>query len=198
MAPSTLSFRASAPLDEFQEVTVNGETIDPLYYTLEEGSTIVKLNIDYLRTLDVGLHEISVLSNSQTATGDFTVTAPEVNEYGFYYDNPYVTDYLELIIFHSDGTLIYKNTNEGWEITSEYTMTDDGHILFYHEGFEETVELIVKSKNLIINNSTNHMSSIWKIDSQLVAVDGDFFYIYNADKSRYEVMVVDTTKESYG
>ena len=88
-APSVLSFRSTAPLDEFQGVQVNGQTVDPSNYTLEEGSTIVKLSTDFLKTLDIGTHEISVISNSQTATGDFTVAAPELNEYGFYYNYPY-------------------------------------------------------------------------------------------------------------
>jgi hypothetical protein len=89
IAPSTLSFRSSAPLNEFQDVQINGQTVDPSNYTLEEGSTIVKLSIDYLNTLTAGNHKIAVVSNNQTATGAFTVKAPELNEYGFYYNQPY-------------------------------------------------------------------------------------------------------------
>lgn len=88
-APSTLSFRSTAPLNEFQDVQINGQTVDPSNYTLEEGSTIVKLSYEYLKTLDVGSYELSIISNSKTAKGDFTVTAPELNEYGFYYNVPY-------------------------------------------------------------------------------------------------------------
>ena len=92
-APSVLSFRSTAPLDEFQGVQVNGQIVDPSNYELEEGSTIVKLSTDFLKTLDIGTHEISVVSNSQTATGDFTVAAPELNEYGFYYNHPYSVNF---------------------------------------------------------------------------------------------------------
>ena len=53
VAPSALSFRSTAPLDDFQEVQINGEIVDPSNYTLEEGSTIVKLSSDYLKTLVV-------------------------------------------------------------------------------------------------------------------------------------------------
>ena len=89
MAPSTLSFRSTAPLDELQNVMLNGEVLDPSNYELEEGSTIVKLPIEYLKTLDVGNYELAVESTSKTVKGGFTVAAPELNEYGFYYNQPY-------------------------------------------------------------------------------------------------------------
>jgi hypothetical protein len=77
MAPSTLSFRSTAPLNELQDVQINGQTVDPANYELEEGSTIVKLKHDYLSTLDIGKYEVSVVSDSKIVKGDFTVTAPE-------------------------------------------------------------------------------------------------------------------------
>ncbi|MBQ2005988.1 MAG: hypothetical protein II205_00290, partial [Bacteroidales bacterium] len=88
LAPTALSFRSTAPLNEFQEVKVNGEVVDPSNYTLEEGSTIVTLSIDYLKTLDIGSYEVDIVSDSKTVKGGFTVAAPELNEYGFYYNQP--------------------------------------------------------------------------------------------------------------
>lgn len=119
MAPSTLSFRSTAPLDEFQEVQVNGQTIDPSNYTLEEGSTIVKLGIDYLKTLNVGQYDIAVKSNSKTAGGNFTVAAPVLNEYGFYYNQPYTfntSDYPEYTWGVADGEycVLFKDASTAW------------------------------------------------------------------------------------
>lgn len=128
-APSTLSFRSTAPLNEFQDVRINGQTVDPSNYTLEEGSTIVKLSHEYLKTLDVGSYELSVVSNSKTAKGDFTVTAPELNEHGFYYNQPYSCRNTEIgpsysstyidgaLLFREDFTILYvdfenKNVND--------------------------------------------------------------------------------------
>ena len=91
MAPSTLSFRSTAPLNELQDVQINGQTVDPSNYELEEGSTIVKLRYDYLSTLPTGKYEVAIVSDSKTVKGDFTVAAPELNEYGFYYGMPYLT-----------------------------------------------------------------------------------------------------------
>ena len=72
-APSTLSFRSTAPLNELQGIQINGETVDPSNYTLEEGSTIVKLSHEYLSTFDAGEYELSVISDSKTVKGNFTI-----------------------------------------------------------------------------------------------------------------------------
>jgi hypothetical protein len=90
LAPAALTFRSIEPLAEFQEVKVNGEVVDPSNYTLEEGSTVVKLSIDYLKTLDVGSYNIDVVSEKNTVSGGFRVAAPQLNEHGFYYNQPYV------------------------------------------------------------------------------------------------------------
>lgn len=119
-APSILSFRSTAPLDELQNITINGEVVDPSNYELEEGSTIVKLNIDYLKTLDVGSYEIGVESLSKTVKGNFTVAAPKLNEYGFYYDQIYTHSpdgalpaYIGFSINESNGMTL-------WEIDGIY------------------------------------------------------------------------------
>jgi hypothetical protein len=131
MAPSTLSFRSTAPLNELQNIQINGQTVDPSNYTLEEGSTIVKLKHDYLSTLDVGNYELSVVSDSKTVKGDFTVVAPELNEYGFYYNQPY---YVQLsfavivdvaLIFHSENFVTVLDLLNSIKTTKEYA---------YHNG----------------------------------------------------------------
>ena len=73
LAPTALSFRSTAPLNELQEVQINGVTVDPSNYTLEEGSTIVTFPIDYLKTLNVGSYEVAVASNSKNVKGGFSV-----------------------------------------------------------------------------------------------------------------------------
>lgn len=108
LAPTALTFRSTEPLNEFSELKINGKTVDPSNYTLEEGSTIVTLPIDYLKTLDVGLYDISVVSANKTTDGHFTVAAPELNEYGFYYNQPYLVNMGNSamgFMFYSDGTM---------------------------------------------------------------------------------------------
>ena len=137
MAPSTLSFRSTAPLNELQDVQINGQTVDPSNYELEEGSTIVKLKHDYLSTLDTGKYEVSVVSDSKTVKGDFTVTAPELNEYGFYYNQPYYAKWFigddmgmfsatgdSAILLNPDGTVHIHQIDTSNSYNTTYTYTD--------------------------------------------------------------------------
>ena len=66
-----LTFRSSAPIDTFQEVRVNDETVDPSNYALTEGSTIVTLKKSFLDSLSLGEHTIEIVSDSGTATTTF-------------------------------------------------------------------------------------------------------------------------------
>jgi hypothetical protein len=72
-ALSETSFRSSAPMDELQEVQVNGETVDPANYEVLEGSTIIKFKNDYASNLTLGSNTIDIVSDSGTASGTFTV-----------------------------------------------------------------------------------------------------------------------------
>ena len=96
LAPSTLSFRSSAPFDEFQEVRVNGVTVDPSYYTVTEGSTIIELSIDYLDTLAATNYTITVVSDGGSPSTEFAVVNPELNKHGVYYNQPYYCGWIEL------------------------------------------------------------------------------------------------------
>jgi hypothetical protein len=89
LAPTALSFRSTAPLNEFQSVQINSVTVDPSNYTLEEGSTIVTFPIDYLKTLNRGNYEVTIASENKTVKGEFNVAAPDLNKLGFYYNQPY-------------------------------------------------------------------------------------------------------------
>ena len=100
--PTDLTFRSLAPLNEFQDLKIDGETVDPQYYTLTSGSTIVTLSAEYLQTLNRAKYSISVISENSTATGEFTV----VFEPGLYgTDGSFVT-WEQLL---TDGTLAVEN-----------------------------------------------------------------------------------------
>ena len=136
-APSTLSFRSTAPLDEFQDVQINGQTVDPSNYILEEGSTIVKLKHDYLSTLDTGKYEVAIISDSKTVKGDFTIAAPELNEYGFYYNQPYFINsdeflpwsFKSAVIFDKDNTVRIYQIDSSNQYTGAYSY-ENGTISF--------------------------------------------------------------------
>ena len=52
----------------------------PSNYTVKEGSTIVTLKAEYLETLSVGKHTLSIVSDTGTATTEFTIKAAAVTD----------------------------------------------------------------------------------------------------------------------
>ena len=70
-----LSFTSNAAFTDFQKVQVDGKDLDPANYTVKEGSTIVTLKAEYLGTLSVGKHTLAIVSDTGTATTEFTIKA---------------------------------------------------------------------------------------------------------------------------
>ena len=77
---SELSFTANGALGKFTELTVDGKTVDPSYYSTASGSTIVKLKPTYLKSLTAGKHIIGVAYKDGKALAIFSVT--DVNRRG--------------------------------------------------------------------------------------------------------------------
>lgn len=70
-----LSFTSNAEYADFQKVQVDGKDLAPSNYTVKEGSTIVTLKAEYLGTLSVGKHTLAIVSETGTATTEFTIKA---------------------------------------------------------------------------------------------------------------------------
>ena len=70
-----LSFTSNAAYKHFQKVQVDGKDLDASNYTVKEGSTIVTLKASYLETLSVGKHTLAIVSETGTATTEFTIKA---------------------------------------------------------------------------------------------------------------------------
>lgn len=77
---SELGFTANGALGKFTELTVDGKTVDPSYYSTASGSTIVKLKPTYLKSLSAGKHIIGVAYKDGKALAIFSVT--DVNRRG--------------------------------------------------------------------------------------------------------------------
>ena len=203
MAPSTLTFRSSAPLNEFKEVQINGQTVDPSNYTLEEGSTIVTFSIDYLKTFGKGNYEVTVKSESKTVKGEFTVVDPDLNEYGFYYNQPYVTE-VELPIeagATSKAAFFLRENGAVDVIYIKYGLTMSG--TFTCEGKNATMYL----GNMVLTSVwSDDGKSIYNNEMQITAVlgsaelaaDSDFMYVYDATLEGYKVTPINKTKSYYG
>lgn len=70
-----LSFTSNAAFADFLKVQVDGKDLDASNYTVKEGSTIVTLKAEYLGTLSVGKHTLAIVSDTGTATTEFTIKA---------------------------------------------------------------------------------------------------------------------------
>ena len=75
-----LTFTSNAANKYFQKVQVDGKDLDASNYTVKEGSTIVNLKTEYLETLSVGKHTLAIVSETGTATTEFTVKAAAVTD----------------------------------------------------------------------------------------------------------------------
>ena len=198
LAPTALSFRSTEPLAEFQEVQVNGQTVDPSNYTLEEGSTIVKLSIDYLKTLDKGNYEVAIVSQNKTVKGEFSVAAPQLNEYGFYYNQPYVgyVDYFEahvvLLLCEDHTAFIHVYEADATEVDS-YSF--DGNTVVVATQDMGDLHFTVSDSGMGMYNI--ELATTLSLGSRFVVADAD--YIYKFNNWYYSVFsVIDRTKSSYG
>ena len=79
----TLTVRANGEFSKFDGVKVDGKLlIAGKDYTAKSGSTIVTLSKDYLATLSVGTHTLTVLFNDGSCETNFTVKAASDNNPG--------------------------------------------------------------------------------------------------------------------
>ena len=67
--------RSAANFIKFVKVLLDGVVVDPAYYTVTEGSTIVTFDASFSETLSEGSHEITIVSEDGTATATITVAA---------------------------------------------------------------------------------------------------------------------------
>ena len=223
VAPSALSFRSTAPLDEFQEVQINGETVDPSNYELEEGSTIVKLKYDYLSTLDAGSYELSVVSDSKTVNGGFAVVEPELNEYGFYYNVPYSysVEFDSLSFTGIEGAVIFLDDDATIinvplydEITYSQLQksgTDYSFSMSFVDGdVTVTGNFATDGKSFVVVNAYVDPNDEWAlgqpsfnvsgfdcvVNPEFVAADADYFYVTDYEGSKYLISPI-SQKDSY-
>ena len=194
-APSTLSFRSNAPLSEFKEVKVNGQTVDPSNYTLTEGSTIVTFNIDYLKTLDVAKHEVTIVSDSGSPSAKFEVIEPETNEHGFYYNQPY-TGYVS----YYDQNWVFFLREDG---TMDFIVLDDGYTEVASYTFENDILTVTSVSGVFTGTADkteiycNELATTFTLGNESIVADEDYIYVYKEELGGYEVNAIDRTKSEY-
>lgn len=78
----TLTFRANGDFSKFTGVKVDDTLIDASNYTAVSGSTIVTIKADYLKTLSVGTHKLTVVYNDGECSTNFEVKAAQTENGG--------------------------------------------------------------------------------------------------------------------
>ena len=77
----TVSFRSNCGIEKFIRLEIDEELVEPENYILKEGSTIVELKPEYLATLEVGKHGVTIVSQDGTADTTLRIKAqPEEKE----------------------------------------------------------------------------------------------------------------------
>lgn len=71
----TVVIRGDGEFSRFHAVKVDGKVIDPANYDKKEGSTIITLKAEYLKTLATGSHTFAIVWNNGIAGTNFTVAA---------------------------------------------------------------------------------------------------------------------------
>lgn len=70
---NSAAFKSDADFSYFKYVLVDGKQISSDSYTIKEGSTIVTLKSEFVNTLSVGKHTLSIVSKTGSADTEFTV-----------------------------------------------------------------------------------------------------------------------------
>lgn len=71
----TVVIRGNGEYNRFRAVKVDGKVIDPANYDKKEGSTIITLKAEYLKTLATGSHTFAIVWDNGIAGTNFTVAA---------------------------------------------------------------------------------------------------------------------------
>ena len=70
-----LTFRANGDFSKFTGVKIDGTLIDVKNYTAVSGSTVITLKADYLQTLSVGKHTMTIVYNDGECNTEFEIKA---------------------------------------------------------------------------------------------------------------------------
>ena len=69
----SIKIRGNGAISKFRNVKVDGVIVDPVNYTVTEGSTIVEFKPEYLKTLSEGTHTFEMIWTDGTASTSFTI-----------------------------------------------------------------------------------------------------------------------------
>lgn len=110
-----LVFTVNGALTKFIGIEVDGKTVDKAHYTAISGSTIITLKPEYLATLSVGKHTLTVRFTDGQVNGQFEILAKPDSSTPDTGDNNQVTLWIALMVVAAcalAGTIVYIRKNK--------------------------------------------------------------------------------------
>ena len=108
-----LIIRLDGDINKFKSIMINGEIVDRVHYTLESGSTIIKLKRSYIDTLESGIYSLMVNYEDGSIEMKLAVSekSNEISDVLKTGDSRNAFVWLSIIILASEAMiiLIYKN-----------------------------------------------------------------------------------------
>jgi hypothetical protein len=138
------------------------------------------------------------MSDSKSAKGGFSVVQPELNEHGFYYNQPYSAN---LPMFGGD-TAFFVREDGTYDIITVGKNPDTGNYTMSGNNIVATHPMLGTITCTISSDGTevfcNELQVAFKLsNSTAIAADDDYIYIYKEDLGGYEVTAIDKTKAEY-
>ena len=69
----SITMTVNGPVEKFTGIEVDGKAVDAVNYTVKSGSTIISLKAEYLNTLSVGKHTLTVIYTDGEISGEFEI-----------------------------------------------------------------------------------------------------------------------------
>lgn len=135
----TITIGGNGEFSKFESVKVDGSIIDAKNYTAKEGSTIIILKADYLKTLSVGTHSFEIVWADGSAVTSFKVSKNTSDNEGSKdnngnkdnsNDNPNSNPAAVPDDKKTNGSNSENNTDDSQQITAPQT-GDNSHLMLW-------------------------------------------------------------------
>lgn len=78
-----LTFRIDGDFAKFKGIKIDGKIVEPTYYEVKKGSTIITLKPEYLKMFPTGKHKLDVIYTDKEVAVDFAIQGVKpVNDTG--------------------------------------------------------------------------------------------------------------------
>lgn len=189
-----VTFTSDADFVDFVRVEIDGDEVEAANYGVQSGSTIVTLKSSYLKTLSVGKHEISIVSENGTATTNFTVQSTTKGN----------KPASGIVVVDEDSTGITVDSEsklevaEGDEVKLEISpMSEDNkkHEAIAEKIYEKSQLVGVYDVSLLVNNvekanGFGYITLVFPVDAKYNGRNARVWHIHEGEEPDFQYSVV--------